>query len=39
MSVAAHLLLLQVDDDLWRPQRHLLHKVQVLVPAPAEENC
>ena len=28
-----HLLLLQVDHDLGRPQRHLLHKVQVLVPA------
>ena len=28
-----HLLLLQVDHDLWRAQRHLLHEVQVLVPA------
>lgn len=28
-----HLLLLQVDHDLGRPQRHLLHEVQVLVPA------
>lgn len=28
-----HLLLLQVDHDLGRPQSHLLHEVQVLVPA------
>ena len=33
-----HLLLLQVDHDLGRPQRNLLHEMQVLVPAASGKD-